>query len=71
MMFSLKRKVTMNNYTAIVKKDGDWWIGWIAEVQGVNCQERTQAKLMKSLRETLCEAIEMNRLDAFAAASAG
>ena len=60
----------MNNYTAIVKKDGDWWVGWIAEVQGVNCQERTQAELLESLQGTLCEAIEMNRLEAFAAASA-
>ena len=60
----------MNNYTAIVKKDGDWWVGWIAEVQGVNCQERTQTKLLESLRGTLREAIEMNRLEALAAASA-
>jgi len=60
----------MNNYTAIIKRDGNWWIGWIAEIQGVNCQERTQGKLMESLRETLCEAIEMNRLDALTAASA-
>jgi len=47
----------MNNYTAIIKKDGKWWIGWIAEIQGVNCQERTRKKLMESLRETLGEAI--------------
>ena len=60
----------MNNYTAIIKKDGDWWIGWIAEVQGVNCQERTQGKLMESLQETLSEAIEMNRHEALDAASA-
>ena len=59
----------MNNYTAIIKQDGDWWIGWIAEVPGVNCQEKTQGKLMESLQETLCEAIEMNRHEAFAAAS--
>ena len=60
----------MNNYTAIVKKDGNWWIGWIAEVQGVNCQEHTKTKLLESLRETLAEAIEMNRQEALAAASA-
>ncbi|MGC9505858.1 hypothetical protein [Baaleninema sp.] len=24
-------------YTAIIKKDGDWWIGWIEEIPGVNC----------------------------------
>ena len=28
-------------YTAIVKRSGEWWIGWIEEVPGVNCQERT------------------------------
>ena len=60
----------MNNYTAIIKRDGNWWIGWIAEIQGVNCQERTQGKLLESLRETLGEMIEMNRHDAFTAASA-
>jgi len=59
----------MNSYTAIVKKDGDWWVGWIAEVQGVNCQERTKKKLMESLRETLREAIEMSRLEALAITS--
>ncbi|MCL1921324.1 MAG: type II toxin-antitoxin system HicB family antitoxin [Kiritimatiellaeota bacterium] len=61
----------MNRYTAIIEKDGGWWVGWIAEVQGVNCQERTQKKLMESLQETLSEAIEMNRNEALAAASEG
>ena len=60
----------MNNYTAIIEQDGNWWIGWIAEVPGVNCQERTQEKLMESLQETLSEALEMNRQEALAAASA-
>ena len=59
----------MNNYTAIVKQDGNWWIGWIAEVPGVNCQEHSKEKLMESLRETLSEAIEMNCYDALTAAS--
>lgn len=26
------------NYTAVIKQADDWWIGWIAEVPGVNCQ---------------------------------
>jgi len=26
----------MSEYTAIVKQDGEWWIGWIEEVPGVN-----------------------------------
>ena len=51
-------------YTAVVKQDGEWWIGWIEEVPGVNCQERTRDKLLESLRVTLAEALEMNRTDA-------
>lgn len=38
-------------YTAVVKQDSDWRIGWIEEIPGVNCQERTKAKLLASLRE--------------------
>ena len=42
-----------NEYTAVVPQDGDWWIGWIAEVPGVNCQEATRAELLESLKVTL------------------
>jgi hypothetical protein len=55
-------------YTAIIKRQGDWWIGWIEEVPGVNCQERSRKELVDSLRVTLQEAIEFNRLDAIASA---
>lgn len=53
-----------SNYTAVIKQDADWWIGWIEEVPGVNCQESSREQLLKSLRETLTEAIELNRADA-------
>ena len=53
-------------YTAIMQRDGDWWIGWIAEVQGVNCQERTREELRASLAEVLAEALEFYRCDALA-----
>ena len=33
------------NYTAVLKKSGEWWIGWIEEVPGVNCQEPTGLSL--------------------------
>ena len=55
-------------YTAVVKQVDKWWIGWIEEVPGVNCQESTHEDLMKSLQETLREALEMNKQDALAAA---
>lgn len=55
-------------YTAVIKQDADWWIGWIEEVPGVNCQEATRDALLLSLRGTLIEAIELNRADALNAA---
>ncbi len=58
-----------NTYTAITKKDGDWWIGWIEEVPGVNCQELTREDLLTSLRETLKEALEFNRIEAIKSAA--
>ena len=58
-------------YTALVKQDGDWWIGWIEEVPGVNCQERTRDELLESLRETLREALQFNREDALREAGSG
>ena len=60
----------MQTYTAVVKQDGPWWIGWVEEVPGVNCQEPTRMELLESLRVTLREAIDMNRDDAREAAGA-
>ena len=59
-----------NTYTAITKKDGDWWIGWIQEIPGVNCQEKNREELIESLRVTLKEALEFNRKEAISAAAA-
>ena len=58
-----------NTYTAVTKQDGEWWIGWIEEVPGVNCQERTREELLASLRTTLTEALELNRQEAIQAAA--
>ena len=48
-------------YTALIQQRGDWWIGWIEEIPGVNCQEKTRAELLDTLRITLLEALECNR----------
>ena len=58
-----------NTFTAITKKDGDWWIGWVEEVPGVNCQELTRKELLGSLRETLKKALEFNREEAIESAA--
>ena len=66
--FGLKLRVMNTRYTAIVKNEGNWWIGWIEEVPGVNCQEATRGELLDSLKTTLLEALEFNRTDAIDAA---
>lgn len=55
-------------YTAVIRRDGQWWIGWVEEVPGVNSQGETREELLANLREALGEAIEMNREDARKAA---
>ncbi len=57
-----------STYTAVLKQDGDWWIGWIEEVPGVNCQEPSREELLETLRVTLREALDLNRKDALSAA---
>jgi predicted RNase H-like HicB family nuclease len=57
------------SYTAVVQQDGPWWIGWIEEVPGVNSQGQTREELPENLRDSLEEALEMNRAEARAAAT--
>jgi predicted RNase H-like HicB family nuclease len=52
----MKNEETFN---AVVQKDGGWWIGWIPEISGVNCQGKTKAELVKNLRSALSEACEL------------
>ena len=57
-----------SNYTAVVQHHGEWWIGWVEEVPGVNSQGITREELLENLRDALEEALEMNRSQARAAA---
>ena len=56
------------SFTAVIKQDEDWWIGWVEEIPGVNSLGKTRAELMKNLRSALKEALEFNRADALLAA---
>jgi len=49
--------VVKSTYTAVIRQDGKWWIGWIEEVPGVNCQEASREELLETLRITLREAL--------------
>ena len=56
------------NYTAVIQQSDGWWIGWVEEIPGVNCQERTRDALIATLEITLRETIAYNREEALRAA---
>jgi predicted RNase H-like HicB family nuclease len=37
-------------FRAVIKKSGDWWIGWLVDLPGVNAQEKSREKLIQSLK---------------------
>ena len=63
--------VSPASYTAVIRQDGPWWIGWVEEVPGVNAQEASREELLESLRDVLREALEFNRNEALGAAGPG
>lgn len=55
-------------FSAVIKQDEGWWVGWVGEVPGVNSQGKTRAELLRNLRSALKEALELNREEARLAA---
>ena len=51
-------------YTALIRQTEEWWIGWILEVRGVTCQERTRSELLDTLQITLREVLEFDAPEA-------
>ena len=45
-------------YRAVIKHTGDWWIGWLVDLPGVNAQERTRDRVIESLRSGAQEMLE-------------
>jgi len=37
-------------FRAAIKRSGEWWIGWLVDLPGVNAQERTKDELVESLK---------------------
>jgi len=37
-------------FRAVIKRSGEWWIGWLIDLPGVNAQEKTKSELIESLR---------------------
>ena len=51
-------------FTAIIKNDGDWWLGWVEEIPGANAQEKSKEELMISLREATNDILELRCAEA-------
>lgn len=48
-------------FTAIYKKHGKWYLGWVEEIPGVNTQGRTLKEVKENLKEALLLILEVNR----------
>lgn len=49
-------------FTAVYKKSGKWYLGWVEELSGVNTQGRTLAETRENLKDALALVLEVNRL---------
>jgi len=49
-------------FTAVYKKSGKWYLGWIEEISGVNTQGRTLKEVKENLKEALLLILETNRI---------
>ncbi|MBU1488020.1 type II toxin-antitoxin system HicB family antitoxin [bacterium] len=38
------------NYHAHIEQDGEWWIGYLMDLPGVNAQEKSRQELIESLK---------------------
>lgn len=52
----------MPKLTAVYKKSGQWYLGWIEEIPGVNTQGRTLQETKENLREALFLLLDTNRM---------
>ncbi|MBM3260996.1 type II toxin-antitoxin system HicB family antitoxin [Candidatus Kaiserbacteria bacterium] len=48
-------------YTAVIKKEGSWYVAWLEEVPGVNTQGRTLKEVRENLKDAAMLLFEVNR----------
>jgi len=53
-----------NQFTAVIEKDGGWYIGYCPEIPGANGQGKTKEECRKSLAEAISLILEDRREDA-------
>ena len=50
-----------NEFTAIVERDGKWFVAYCPEIPGANGQGRTKTECLKSLTEAIKLMLEIQR----------
>jgi predicted RNase H-like HicB family nuclease len=53
-----------NEFTAVIERDGDWYIAYCPEVPGANGQGRTVDECRESLAQAIALILEDRREDA-------
>ncbi len=53
-----------NEFTAIVERDGKWFVAYCPEIAGANGQGKTKAECLRSLSEAIDLILEDRRQDA-------
>jgi len=53
-----------NEFTAIIERDGEWYISYCPEIPGANGQGQTKEECLKSLSEAIKLILEDRRDDA-------
>jgi predicted RNase H-like HicB family nuclease len=53
-----------NEFTAIVERDGEWFIAYAAEIPGANGQGRTEDECLESLADAIDLILQDRREDA-------
>jgi predicted RNase H-like HicB family nuclease len=54
-----------NEFTAIMERDGRWFVAYCPEIPGANGQGKTKAECLKSLSEAIDLMLADRREDAF------
>jgi predicted RNase H-like HicB family nuclease len=53
-----------NEFTAIIERDGEWYVAYCPEIPGANGQGRTREEARESLAEAIALILEDRREDA-------
>jgi len=48
-------------FTATIQQSDGWWIGWVEEWAGINCQAHSREELIDDMKSAMMEMREIER----------